>query len=89
MQPDRFDDLHSLIVHKISREDTVFRKAIPSRERLAVTLHFLATGDSQQSISYSYRIGNSTVSSIISETCDAIFEALKDNYMSMPKSSDH
>ena len=36
MQPERFDDLHSLIVHKISRKDTVFRKAIPSREQLAV-----------------------------------------------------
>ena len=36
MQPQRFDDLHSPIVHKISGDDTVFRKAIPSRERLAV-----------------------------------------------------
>ncbi len=53
-----------------------------------MTLRFLATGDSQQSLSYSFRVGKSTTSNVISETCKAICNALKNNYLSAPTSSE-
>ena len=42
----------------------------------------------QQSLSYSYRIGRSTVSTIIAETCKAIYTALKDRYLKSPSTED-
>ena len=48
-------------------------------ERPALTLRFLPTGDAQQSLSFSYRLGKCTVSNIISETCEAVYQCL--NYL--------
>ena len=39
-----------------------------------------------QSHSYSYRVGRSTVSNIVSEICIAIYESLKDPYLKSPSS---
>ena len=64
MSPDRFDHLLSLVKPLIEKKDTNFRKAISAQERLAITLRFLATGDSQQSLSFSFRVGKATVSKI-------------------------
>ena len=84
MSPERFDHLLALVGPKIAKKDTSFRKSISAAERLALTLRFLATGDAQQSLRYSFRIGKATVSKIISETCDAIYTSLAENYLSPP-----
>ena len=88
MSPERFQHLLSLVKPLIEKKDTKFRKCISAAERLALTLRFLATGDSQQSLSFSFRIGKATVSKIISETCDAIYTVLKDTYLSPPQSKE-
>ena len=77
-----------MVAPTIQKQDTKFREAISSEERLVVTLRFLATGDAKQSISYSFRIGKTTLSHIISETCDAIYQCPKDTYLSPPTSKD-
>ena len=75
-----------MVSPSITKQDTNFRKAIPAAERLAVTLRFLASGESQESLSFSFRIGRSTLSSILSETCDAIFKCLSPMYLRPPQS---
>ena len=77
-----------LVENSITKEDTNFRKAISARERLAVTLRFLASVESQQSLSFAYLIGKSTLSHVIRETCDAIFEALAGEYLRPPSSTE-
>lgn len=57
---------------------------ISPAERLAVTLRYLATGDSQQTICFSYCIGKSTMSSMLKETCMALWRCLKDKYLLLP-----
>ena len=79
MSPERFEHLLQLTGHKLSKKDTRFRKAIPTAERLALTLRFLA------SLSFAFRIGTTTVSNIISETCIAIKEELGTKFLRPPR----
>ncbi|XP_047512932.1 uncharacterized protein LOC125054845 [Pieris napi] len=82
-----FDNVYSLINAKISKKDTNFREAISARERLLVTLRFLATGDSYTSLQYLFRISKQRISVIVPEVCDAIIEVLKD-YVKIPSSEE-
>jgi len=50
MSPAEFQYLINLVGEQISKKDTIYRKAIPVQERLAITLRFLATGDSYVSL---------------------------------------
>lgn len=86
MSPQRFDHLLSLVEPLITKQTTTFREPISAGERLAVTLRYLASMESQQSLSFSYRIGKSTVSSIIKETCDALYTVLAPVYLCPPTS---
>ena len=84
MSPESFDHLLSLVSPLISKHTTKLREPISAAERLALTLRFLASGNSQQSMSFSYRVGRQTVSSIIKETCRAIWQVLNEKYLRAP-----
>ena len=45
---------------------------------------FLASGEDQQSLSFSFRIAKSTIRQIIKETTEAIYSSLKDEYLTIP-----
>ena len=81
MLPDRFNHLLFIVEPLIRKSDTMFRKSISASERpLALTwqLFLLATGASQQTLSYSFRIGRATVSKIVSKACQITYSALKE-----------
>ncbi|XP_043279284.1 protein ANTAGONIST OF LIKE HETEROCHROMATIN PROTEIN 1 [Venturia canescens] len=82
-----FNFILNSIKDKISKNDTVFRKAVSPEERLAVTLRFLATGDSFTSLQYLFKISKQLISKIIPDVCRAIIDCLKD-YMKMPSTAD-
>ena len=86
MSPAHFDHLLSLVSPLISKRVTNFQQPISAGERLAVTLRFFASGESQQSLSFAYRMGKSTVSNILKETCDAIYQVLSPTYLRPPAS---
>ncbi|XP_029677097.1 protein ALP1-like [Formica exsecta] len=77
MDPIIFQESLKLVGPSIVKQ-YVIRDPIPPETRLHITLRYLASGDSMASISYAYRIGNNTVSKIISETCEEIWNALKE-----------
>ena len=70
----------------IVKRTAKLREPISAEERLSVTLRYLASTDSQISLYFSYRIGRSTLSSILKETCDVIYEALVLDYLRPPAS---
>ena len=72
MSPERFEDLLTLVGPFIEKKPCRSRSSISEAERLMVTLRYLATGDSQQSLSFLFRIGRSTISNLLRETCEAI-----------------
>nr|CAH7755552.1 unnamed protein product [Callosobruchus chinensis] len=74
-----FDLLISLIGPRISKQDTNYRECIPAEMRLAITLRFLATGDSYSSLMYLFRVSRPLICKIIPEVCACIIEALKEH----------
>ncbi|XP_062516185.1 uncharacterized protein LOC134191579 [Corticium candelabrum] len=52
--------------------------------RLAITLQYLVTGDSMQTISFNYRVGHCTLCGIIGISCDALWEAFSPEYLQSP-----
>nr|XP_039252705.1 uncharacterized protein LOC120329934 [Styela clava] len=84
MTPSTFDRLLNMIESKIVKQTTNMREPIPPEERLAVTLRYLVTGDSYQTIGFSYRIHKTTISRIIPETCAAIWDSLQPVFMAVP-----
>ena len=84
MSPDRFEHSLSLVAPLISKQTTRFRKPISAEQRLVVTLRYLAPGETQQSLSFDYRIGKATMSKTLAETSEAIFQTLKDQFLKTP-----
>jgi len=76
MSPSQFNDLLNMVMPSITKNDTNFRKAIPAQDRLAITLRFLATGDSYHSLSYLFKISKQTISRTVPEVCKAIVDGL-------------
>lgn len=79
-----FDHLLGMISASITKQDTIMRKAIEPGLKLAVTLHHLSEGASHSVIADHYRLGKSTVSQIIMDTCEAIWTILQPIYMKPP-----
>ena len=85
---ERFDHFLGFVENSIRKEDTNFRKEISPGERLALTFCFLASRESQQSLSFAYLTGKPILSRIIMETCDTRFEALAGEYLPPPSSTE-
>ena len=88
MSPATFDNLLCRVGPSITKQSTRLRKPISAGERLAVALRYLVTGDSMQTISFSFHLGHSTVCDIIGNTCEAIWETLSSEFVPAPKNSD-
>ena len=71
MSPAVFKSLLHLVAPFIIKSDLTHESIQPA-ERLAVTLRYLATGDSHQTIAFNYHLGHSTVNKIIPNTCDSM-----------------
>lgn len=81
MDPHTFHKLLHKVEPYIKKENTVLRESIPAEARLEATLSYLSTGCSYTSLQYSTRISKQSLSSIIPETCVAIYNVLKDDYL--------
>lgn len=73
-----FELLLGLIGPAITRQETKFRHPIEPQRRLAITLRFIATGDSYGSLSYTFKVSKQLISKIIPEVCQELINVLKD-----------
>ena len=86
MLPSVFDDLLNLVGPSLTKQRSRFREPLPPAMRLAVALRYLATGESQASLSFNFRIGRSTVCQILNEVPEKIWGALSPISVAFPGS---
>ena len=70
------------------KKDTLMRESIRPDERTAVTLRYLATGETFKSLEYSFRISRTCICSIVVETCQATFDILGPRYLNTPSTQE-
>jgi hypothetical protein len=85
LEPDMFQEILLRIGPKIQK-DTFFRRALDPGMKLAITLRYLATGDSYKSLVYGFRVASNTISILIPEVCEAIIEAYAAEVVDCPTS---
>ena len=71
ISPNRFEHLLELPKPMITKKNAV-RAPVPPNVGLAMALRFLASGESQTSLSYYFKIGKATVCGIVEEVCETI-----------------
>ncbi|VEN60025.1 unnamed protein product, partial [Callosobruchus maculatus] len=74
-----FELLLNKIGPQVQKKDTHLRLSIPAKERLAVTLRYLASGDSYQSLSFLFKISPQIISVIVPEVCQELIIALSEH----------
>ncbi|XP_060809351.1 uncharacterized protein LOC106139025 isoform X3 [Amyelois transitella] len=84
MDYEKFQALLNICRPYIEKQRTNFRNPIEADQRLSLCLRFLITGSSFKSLGYSYRMGFSTVRSIVHETCQVIWNVLRPSVMPKP-----
>ncbi|PNF25629.1 hypothetical protein B7P43_G03830 [Cryptotermes secundus] len=87
MSSSDFEALINLVGPKIAKADSTFRKAIPVVKRLALTLRYLATGDSYSSLSFVFKVSKQVISNILPEVCAALLDSLKE-FVKIPQTQD-
>ena len=75
MDIDTFDLILSKISPMVQKANPSMRAAIPAEEKLAITLRFLASGNSYHSLMYEFRVSLASISLLVPEVCDAIRQA--------------
>ena len=84
MEPAMFQGILGKIGHRITKEDTFWRKSLEPGLRLAITLRYLATGNSYRSLMYGFRVAYNTISNIIREVCEAIIAEYNEDVLACP-----
>ncbi len=88
MSVETFNSLLEKIEPLIAKKDTHFRKAIPAKMRLQVTLRYFASGASYRVLEELFRIPYPTISKIIPETADALWSVLQQDFVKCPETAE-
>ena len=81
IDPDLWHEFLERVGPRIERSNTVMREALTPGHRLAITLRYMATGDSYMSLQYGFRVAHNTISGIVFDTCSAICEEYMEEVM--------
>ncbi|MEW8542127.1 MAG: hypothetical protein AB2693_01215, partial [Candidatus Thiodiazotropha sp.] len=84
VEPTMFNELLNRLGERITKKDIWYRKALDAGLKLAITLRFLATGDSYHSLMYGFRVSHSTISLIVRDVCEAIIEEFAEEVVHCP-----
>ena len=88
MDVNSFDGVLRYVKDHITKQNAQMRKAISPQHRLCVTLFYLASMDSFKTLAILFRLGQSIVRSIVFETCQAIWNAMSGEFLTVPSCQD-
>ena len=84
MTPEFFEMIKTRLEPCLARKATNYRAPITNGEKLALTIRYLATGESYTSLSCQFRVGRSTISKFLPEVCRAIQDEFTRKYLRCP-----
>ena len=88
MTPEFFEMIKTRLEPRLARQATNYRAPISVGEKLAVTIRYLATGESYTSLSCQFRVGRSTISKFLPEVCRATQDEFTREYLRCPTTPD-
>lgn len=84
MGRETFDMICEALGSAVAKEDTMLRAAIPVRQRVAVCIWRLATGEPLRLVSKRFGLGISTCHKLVLEVCGAIKSVLMPRFLQWP-----
>merc|ERR1712002_726816 len=87
MPPETFLELLQRITPRIENSYR-YRRPLDPGLKLAITLRYLATGNSYKTLQYAIRVAHNTISLFIPEVCQAIISEYQDEVFSCPTTPD-
>ena len=66
----------------------MMRTPIDPEIKLAITLRFLATGQSYESLMYQFRVHSSTIEKFSPVVCSKIYETFKGQFLRLPNTTE-
>jgi hypothetical protein len=71
---------------RIRRQDTAMRRAVPARERLMITLHWLATGVRFKDLADDWGVGKSTAHAVVHQVVPELLKSIVPTSIKFPTS---
>ena len=84
MPPEMFDEILDRVGPRLRKKYTNFRLPLEPGMKLAITLRHLASGNKYRSMRFAWRVPHNTISLIVKEVCQAIFEEYVAEAMPVP-----
>ena len=88
MDPGMFNQMVEDLKPLIQKKRTNWRKPLPAGLKLAITLRYLATGNSYKSLAYGFRVAPNTIVSIVSDVCQAIYDKYSETAFKFPTTTE-
>lgn len=87
IEPAMFREILDRLLPRITKNEEC-RPALAPGLRLAITLRFLATGNSYHSLAFNFRVAHNTISMLVPQVCSAIVAEYKNEVMVTPSTHD-
>ena len=84
LSPELFTELVEKVGPVFQKEKTRFHEPLPAGLKIAITLRYLATGDSYKSLMYGFRVALNTISLFVPKMCEAIYQVYKAEELKCP-----
>lgn len=88
MDYDTFSEILDRITGRITKTANNYRKPLSAGIKLAITLRYLASGDSYHSLMYGFRVAHNTISKVIIQVCEAIIAEYAEEMVPCPTTTE-